>query len=487
VLTYNFAFSGATVDSTIVKPYHPAVWSLKDQLSKFFLSYGSPKREGVPPWSSENSLFAIYIGINDILGSHRNASLISPVMEQYSTVIDQLWATGARNFLLFNIPPVDRCPQSLQLSIEEREKEKDLILAFNKRILLKHNRLKRAHKDATSFYFDTNKIYTTALEDLSSYAETSELNNVNGYCRGNVEHNDALSSFGEPCDAESYFWMDRLHPRWPIQEAMAREVADKLRGKVRTKEDKPKLGESIAASEEVGNLEKGKEEEEAPQPSKSEGEQLDSDGKTTVQHRPEDLDGDATKVEDVRVKTQDAEVSATHAAKSDNEAFNAPQRFKADEESSGAELPLYHKEFPAPLSAASSAPAFPSGEVSSVPANGEKSEDVPVPELEPGNQDLEDHDLEPENEEPQAIKYEKQKAENATRPMRWSKGHRLLEDNSISAPVSNEEQFREAQNVGVEKPLSEEAKQFLDDLKGIEEDKESSLLEEKSSSEPTEN
>ena len=64
VLTYNLAYGGATIDANLVTPYLPTVKSLTDQVNQFLASYvDSPASQS---WASENTLFSVWIGINDI-------------------------------------------------------------------------------------------------------------------------------------------------------------------------------------------------------------------------------------------------------------------------------------------------------------------------------------------------------------------------------------------------------------------------------------
>ena len=76
ILTYNLAYGGATIDANLVKPYLPTVKSLTDQVNQFLDSYAD--KPASAPWSGENTLFSVWIGINDIgnswsLGGDRGA------------------------------------------------------------------------------------------------------------------------------------------------------------------------------------------------------------------------------------------------------------------------------------------------------------------------------------------------------------------------------------------------------------------------------
>jgi len=65
IATYDFAYGGATIDANLVAPYLPTVKSLIDQVSDFgnYTAYGRPYYPGYTP---DNSVWAFWIGINDI-------------------------------------------------------------------------------------------------------------------------------------------------------------------------------------------------------------------------------------------------------------------------------------------------------------------------------------------------------------------------------------------------------------------------------------
>jgi len=64
ILTYNLAYSGATIDANLVTPYTPTVKSLTDQVNQFLASYAD--KPASVPWKSKHTLFSVWIGINDI-------------------------------------------------------------------------------------------------------------------------------------------------------------------------------------------------------------------------------------------------------------------------------------------------------------------------------------------------------------------------------------------------------------------------------------
>ena len=62
VLTYNFAFGGATIDHSVVAA-NPKLKTMTEQVKDFEDNYVG---NGNAVWNGDNSLFSIFIGINDI-------------------------------------------------------------------------------------------------------------------------------------------------------------------------------------------------------------------------------------------------------------------------------------------------------------------------------------------------------------------------------------------------------------------------------------
>ncbi|KAK7975893.1 hypothetical protein PG989_014356 [Apiospora arundinis] len=133
--TYNLAVGGATVDSALVKPYLPTVLSVKQQVLDVFMpTYASPS-SGLPQWTGSDTLFAFWIGINDVGNSYwqdDTAELNRKIFAVYADVVRTLYAdAGARNFLFLNVPPVERSPLTLGQGAQAVEREGAGIAAFN--------------------------------------------------------------------------------------------------------------------------------------------------------------------------------------------------------------------------------------------------------------------------------------------------------------------------------------------------------------------
>jgi phospholipase/lecithinase/hemolysin len=185
LLTYNMAYGGATVDSTLVTPYAPTVISMKDQvLTEFLPTYGSYPASA--PWTSESSLFAFFIGINDVGNSWwlNNNTLYDTIFSTYASLLSDVYATGARNFLFLSVPPVNLAPLTLNQDDGgyATENEGKVILEWNKRLSAMVEAFQANHSGTTAFVHDTWGLYNAVIEDPGAYEQTAGLKNVTGYC-----------------------------------------------------------------------------------------------------------------------------------------------------------------------------------------------------------------------------------------------------------------------------------------------------------------
>ncbi len=186
LLTYNLAYGGATVDSALVAPYLPTVLSVAQQIeNEFFPTYGSSP--AIAPWKGSDTLFGVFIGINDVGNSYGRGAAATKVLNNeifavYEGLIEMLYNIGARNFLFLNVPPVDRSPLTSGQGAASQALEKADIEAFNDKIGDLADHLKDAHSDVNIFTVDTNKLFTEVLDKPSSFPQTALYKNTTAYC-----------------------------------------------------------------------------------------------------------------------------------------------------------------------------------------------------------------------------------------------------------------------------------------------------------------
>ncbi|KAL5336901.1 GDSL lipase/esterase [Aspergillus crustosus] len=229
VLSYNHAVYGATVDNNLVQnvPRDLVHQVTRDFVPNYCLrqslsesdSRSQPKldseseseseSQSKPRWTSDNALFIIWIGINDINFSylgHDYPGTIETVLQRYFSLIDTLHDCGARDFLVINIPPIHRTPKILQL---ERWKQRIYGIAidyYNELLLDAVDDWRDANGESTMRIYDAWTFTSRVLDSPKDYGF------LDGTC------------LGEGC-----IWFDHLHPRSAFHTLLARDIARFLR------------------------------------------------------------------------------------------------------------------------------------------------------------------------------------------------------------------------------------------------------------------
>jgi len=234
LLTYNLAYGGATINSALVAPYLPTVSSVAEQIeNEWFPTYAS--KPASAPWSSDNTLFAIFDGINDVgnswyYGLPATTTLNAAIFAVYHGLVDELYYAGARNFAFLNVPPVDRAPLTNVQSAANQAEEKADILAWNNALITMAKSLKADKPDVNVFTVDANKLFTEVLDNPKSFPQTALYKNTTDYCVVYENGTPTEDYFNATCGipVNEYFWLNTLHPTYPMQDVLAEGVAAQL-------------------------------------------------------------------------------------------------------------------------------------------------------------------------------------------------------------------------------------------------------------------
>ncbi|KAH0173947.1 carbohydrate esterase family 16 protein, partial [Aureobasidium melanogenum] len=227
VETVNLAYGGATIDSTLVTPYSPTVLSVKEQVESEYLPIYASHFSPVP-WSSDDTLFAIFIGINDIGNSYasQNATLLPTIFSELSGLVDKIYLSGARNFLFLNVPPVDRSPLTQAAGPSAQSIEAADVADWNNRLVSLSNSLTWKYKDATSFVFDTNKVFSRVIDHPCAYPQTCPYQKTTTYCTAYENGTSTPTSFDPACgvSVDKYLWLNSLRPTFRTHEVIAEQI-----------------------------------------------------------------------------------------------------------------------------------------------------------------------------------------------------------------------------------------------------------------------
>src|ERR1700753_854331 len=185
LLTYNLASGGATVDTKLVKPYMPTVHSLMDQVTKDYMpAYGvTPTSRRRAQWTSDNSLFIFFIGVNDVMNTYsgKNGTLISKIFSEYADLVEKVYHSGARNFLFLDVPSLQNSPMSRKYP-QSLDLEKAALKNWASRLDALVSALKTKHPDVMAQSFSTYAVFDKVFANPKSYQQTSNLKDVTGFC-----------------------------------------------------------------------------------------------------------------------------------------------------------------------------------------------------------------------------------------------------------------------------------------------------------------
>jgi phospholipase/lecithinase/hemolysin len=251
IQTYNLAWAGGSIHNAVVPGFPGAMDmfnSVHTQFNPFYAPNHNPQwtldSQGDPIWTSTNSLFIIFIGINDIMvgwsyyNQARNASTTitshEALFHTYAGLLREMHASGARNFLILNVPAIEHSP-----NVQESNHvagHTAAIADYNTRVKQLAQHVRSTFSGTTVFEFDTHTLFERALEDPLRFEATKGYKNVTGFCESYrlLEWRRFLDRvwYDEGCGIKpaEYFWLNRLHPTWPVHELLAQKIVGLLMG-----------------------------------------------------------------------------------------------------------------------------------------------------------------------------------------------------------------------------------------------------------------
>jgi phospholipase/lecithinase/hemolysin len=183
ILTYNLAYGGATVSSSLVAPYLPTVLSLSNQVEDLFI----PTYAFNGQWTSSDSIFGIFIGINDAgnsyyYGADATAILNKKIFAIYDGLVKELYNTGARNFVFLNVPPTDRSPLMTSQGADPVALLAADLKAFNGAVASLAAGVKENYADTNVFTVDAWQAFTDVLNNPKMYPATAGYKNTTAFC-----------------------------------------------------------------------------------------------------------------------------------------------------------------------------------------------------------------------------------------------------------------------------------------------------------------
>jgi len=208
-LAANVAVGGATTDASLVAGFEPfpSVFSFKDQVDLIFDPLLSPAPAAFP-WTSENTLFSVWMGVNDVGNTWflpNSTALAVEILDVYFDLVDNLYERGARKFLFLNVPPSYLSPFVLDMGNATVQQWKAATVVYNNILSSRVKKFKGSHHGVTTSVLDTTSSFTVPL------AHPHEFGAKNSTC---------FSTTGTEC-----LWFNNFHPGQAIHDQVARGAA----------------------------------------------------------------------------------------------------------------------------------------------------------------------------------------------------------------------------------------------------------------------
>ncbi|KAJ6461036.1 GDSL lipase/acylhydrolase [Mycena sanguinolenta] len=239
-----FAKSGATCSNNITfRPFPPV---FESQLLTYFMETTNGSLQ-VPP---EETIYTLWIGTNDlgvdslITGSN-NASVVDVVGCMVNWV-RTLYASGARNFIMQNMIPLELTILYAADSYPNRfwavERNTTDWSVFMREMVLTGNEIVKLMLEAAAptlpgshiAIFDSHSLIQDMFNHPALYLNGTGPLNVTGCwnsCVAPFGGGDLVCDVQNGTARDSYLWTDELHPSEQADRIVAREIALTLEGK----------------------------------------------------------------------------------------------------------------------------------------------------------------------------------------------------------------------------------------------------------------
>lgn len=146
-----------------------------------------PNYGGAEFWEAESTVFGVWIGINDVgnsfwSGEEENAVLYGQIFIIYKGLVEELYESGARNFVLLNVPSIQRSPLTLGQGAQAIELETAALEMFNGMVEGLAGDLKAEHDGVNVWLYDSYAAFDEVLDDPASHPQTEGYKDVTTFC-----------------------------------------------------------------------------------------------------------------------------------------------------------------------------------------------------------------------------------------------------------------------------------------------------------------
>ncbi|KAF4436700.1 hypothetical protein FACUT_6295 [Fusarium acutatum] len=202
ILTYDFAYSGATVDKKIVNSW--AQYSMSEQVDLY-------KQYAAPKITKADTLVAFWIGINDVGEAFwsKKSALVTECVNRYFELLQVLVNDGYSKFVLLSIPAyADQFPKMIGQPEVDLARLRSDIISYNNAVKAKAASFTSSHPNVKIQIFDTKPSFDQVVNNYAAYGAKD------------------ATCFG----ASNCLWADDYHASGAIHKLLAQNLVKAVKG-----------------------------------------------------------------------------------------------------------------------------------------------------------------------------------------------------------------------------------------------------------------
>lgn len=216
--SYDFAVGGATINGSIVASATP----MDVQITTSF----EPNYSPATFWTGGNSVFLVWIGINDIIKTYAagNETTEIPILiNAYRALLSNLYTHGARKFMLVNIPPLDRSPNIVALGNTAVVEFATAVSTYNTALIPMVEKFKAAKRGVRSLKSNGSR------EELMNSQVFAELYDIHTYMSTVLGSPMTYGFTNNTCEnTATCIWQGSLHTMYSFNKLFAADMVPTL-------------------------------------------------------------------------------------------------------------------------------------------------------------------------------------------------------------------------------------------------------------------
>jgi len=147
----------------------------------------------------------------------------SQILSDYATLVETLYTAGARNFLVFGVPPTQRTPYVTAMGTAAVAEIGADVNVWNVALATWNATFTSQYPDAEVVVYDAYTFFNTLLNSPTTYGFKDTTTYCSSYSA--VTNDPGISVAACTYPLSEFFWWNSYHPTWPVHQLLAADIA----------------------------------------------------------------------------------------------------------------------------------------------------------------------------------------------------------------------------------------------------------------------